>query len=103
MSPVAVTGLDTDAREYMVFGVALIIRSRSAHPKASSQTILPSRATATLMEATPVSLSASRILALSGASSSAPKIPAGTTVAARASAIPSRVRCFMVTNLRDIK
>src|SRR5688500_4386764 len=47
MTPIAVIGLEIDAIEYSVFGVAGVRRSISAKPKPSSQMILPFLATAT--------------------------------------------------------
>src|SRR5262245_30759653 len=51
MSPVAVIGLEIEARENMVLGVAAIIFARLAQPKPCSQTIFPSLATATAIAA----------------------------------------------------
>src|ERR1051326_3259779 len=53
MSPVAVRGLEIEASEKRVLGVAGIIFSRLAQPNPSSQMIFPSLATATASPATP--------------------------------------------------
>src|SRR5688572_9962409 len=50
MTPVAVIGLEIDAIEYSVVGVAAVRRSRSAKPKPSAQMIRPFFATATAMD-----------------------------------------------------
>ena len=50
MTPVAVMGLEIDAIEYSVVGVAGVRRSMSAKPKPSSQMIRPFLATATAMD-----------------------------------------------------
>ena len=67
MSPVVVSGFEMDAMEYIVLGVAGIIRSRSAQPKDSSQMTRPSFATATDMDGIPPPATASRIVARTSA------------------------------------
>jgi len=54
MIPVAVNGLEIDASEYIVSCVARTRRRGSAKPKPSSHRIFPSRATATVIDGTPV-------------------------------------------------
>jgi uncharacterized protein (UPF0254 family) len=73
MRPVVVMGFEMDAMEYMVCGVAGIMLSRLAQPKASSQMISPSWATATDIEGMSPLAMASRIVVRTG-----PKVGFGT-------------------------
>jgi hypothetical protein len=62
MRPVVLMGFEMEAMEYMVWGVAGIISSRLAQPKASSQMISPFLATATDMDGISPAVTASRMV-----------------------------------------